>query len=274
MMKQGILLVTAIASCAGSGICLAQEMHPALTDTHTFRVGGYYQKSDTSIGARRADSGGDEIDLDDLGIDESSMTWMLGYRWRINDRWSLALGASQFDIDGRVQADKTFEFNGQEFEAGAMLESEFDLKTYMADVMYSVYKSDQAELLLGGGLHAFDYDIKFTGTLTLEDESLSQAVSADDLMAPLPNLRMRGFYAISPRWSIDATLGWMSANIDNWDGDYLYANVSTDYRITDRFGLGLGYQGVSVDVTHKGSRIDSSLDISYYGPTVYLEYGF
>ena len=253
---------------AGGSAAHAQEIHPELSDTHSFILGAHFQSSGTEVGARS------NIDLSDLGVDDDDISWMLAYRWRFTDRWTLSAGASDFQVDGDVTVSDTFEFDGKEFEAGVSLESDFSVETYIVDLMYRVYKTDRAELLLGGGVHALNFDVEFKGTLFLEDESRSETVSGDDLLAPLPNLRMHGFYALTPNWAVNGTLGWMSANIDDWDGRYVYANLRTDYRFGSHFGIGLGYQYVDVDVSHERSRLDSSFDVNYHGPTLYLVYGF
>lgn len=161
-----------------------------------------------------------------------------------------------------------------EFEAGVSLESDFQVDTYIVDVMYSAYRSDRAELQVGGGIHALDFDVEFKGTVFVGDENRSRTVSGDDLLAPMPNLRLHGIYAINPRWAFYGTLGWLSANVDNWDGDYAYVHLRTDYRFSSGFGLVLGYQNVAVDVSHESDQIESVFDFNHHGPTLYLEYGF
>ncbi len=263
-----------IGSFIVAGSLQAQSIHPALTDKHTLTLGAYDLESDTKIGSHRDGSDSGDIDLDDLGVDKDYVSWMLGYRWRFAERWALVLGANTYDVDGEAEVSKSFEYEGTSFEAGLKLESDFSVDSYIVDVLYSVYKSDRAELMLGGGLHVLDFDISFKGTAFIGEESGSKTVSADDLLAPLPNLRAMGFYAFSPKWSVQSTLGWMSVNIDNWDGDYAFLNLRTDYRFTERFGVGVGYQITDVDVTYASKRFEHTYDIQYDGPTLYLEYGF
>lgn len=252
----------------------AQDLHPSLSDKHTFLAGAYFEESDTRLGASRRGTGGGKIDLDDLGVDDNDVSWLAGYRWRFSERWSLAFNASVFETDGQVTTRRSFTFNGETFEAGVGLRSEFSLDTYIVDVMYSAYKSDRAELQVGGGVHAFDYDIKFTGIAFAGDTTRTGSTASDDLLAPLPNLRAHGIFAITPRWAVYGTLGWLSANVDTWDGEYIYGNLQTDYRLTEHLAVGAGYQAVSVDVSHGGSAVDSSLDIMYRGPTLYMSYAF
>lgn len=88
--------------CALAMPCLAQEQYPAFEDTHTFTIGAYFQQSDTSVGVNRTDSDGDTIDLEDLGVDDNYNSWLLGYRWRFHDRWSLHATANRLQADGDI----------------------------------------------------------------------------------------------------------------------------------------------------------------------------
>ena len=252
----------------------AEDIHPALSDRHTFYAGAFFQKSEGQIASSLKGVGSGGIDTDDLGVDDRYTSWMLGYSWRFAERWTLALRAHVFDTDGDATVSREFEYEGEKFEAGASLESDISVKTYLVDVMYSVYKSDRADLQFGGGLHAFDFDVEMTGSVFINEESRTRTAVNDDLLAPLPNLRLNGVYALNSRWIVRGDLGWLSANVDDWEGSYSYIRLGTDYRFGNRFGVGLGYQYFDIDVSRERSRTKSTFDLTYQGPMLYLNYGF
>lgn len=113
-MKISLVALAARGLCAVTIPCLAQEHHPALEDAHTFTIGAYFQQSDTSVGANRNGSDGDTLDLEDLGVDDNYNSWLLGYRWRFHDRWSLHAAANRFQADGDITVSDQFEYNGVE----------------------------------------------------------------------------------------------------------------------------------------------------------------
>lgn len=252
----------------------AEDLYPALNDTHSFYVGAFSQKSDGEIASSLKGVGSAGIDTDDLGVDDGYTSWMLGYRWRFSERWTLSLRSHIFDTDGDATVRRDFEYDGERFEAGARLDTQISLDTYLVDIMYSVYKTDRADLQLGGGLHAFDFDVEMTGTVFINDESRTRTAVNDDLLAPLPNLRLNGAYALSPKWTVQGDVGWLSANVDDWDGSYSYIRLSTDYRFGTGIGVGLGYQYFDIDVSHERTRTKSTFDLTYQGPMLYLNYGF
>ena len=275
-MKQRWLLwsVPIFCSLGCSASAYADDLHPALSDRHTVFAGAFFQESDGEIASSLKGGGSAGISTDDLGVDNRYTSWMLGYNWRFAERWTLAFRAHAFDTDGDATVRREFEYEGEIFDAGATLESDFSVNTYLVDVMYSVYKNERADLQIGGGLHAFDFDVEMTGKVFVEDSSRSRTVVGDELLAPLPNLRLNGAYALGSRWMLRGDLGWLSANVDNWDGSYSYIRLSTDYRFGNRFGVGLGYQYFDIDVSHERSRTKSTFDLTYQGPLLYLTYAF
>ncbi|MBL3826536.1 MULTISPECIES: hypothetical protein [unclassified Marinobacter] len=263
----------AMLAC-GQSVAWAEPTNPALTQRHEFILGIYEQSADIAVAAalRGRPLGG--ISLDDLGVDDTYVSGLFGYRWRFTPRWTLVANAYINRVSGERVVNETFEYDGETYEAGASLNSQFSADIYMLDVMYSVLQTDRFELQLGGGLHAFELGVSFDATVTLNDDSLRVTSSKNDLLAPLPNLRMQILYALSDRWTAYFNSGWLSLNVDDYDGRYRFASVSTDYRFANRFGIGVGYQYTSMDVKHQSDNTRESYDVQYDGPTLYITYGF
>jgi len=252
----------------------AEPVNPALTQRHEFILGAYNQSSDIAVAAALKGNPRRSISLDDLGVDDHYLSWLLGYRWRFRPRWTLVANAYINRVSGAVENRTTFEYDGQQYEAGATLESRFSSDTYMLDLMYSVLETDRFELQLGGGVHVFDMEVGFDATLALNEASRRVTSSSNDLLAPLPNLRMELIYALSDRWALRLNTGWLSADVDTWDGDYLYGHLRTDYRFGSGFGIGVGYQMTDMQVDHRSDQTLERYDFQYSGPTVYLSYAF
>ena len=274
-------LVTVLS--AGLCFALAQTaLANPITDTHIFRLGAFEQDIDIKGHAVRDNQFGDDLnfdlDLDKvLGLDESATTAFLSYQWRFGEKWSLQAFYSQMKNDGKVKASRDFTYDGQEYTAGLTLETEFNLDTLLVAANYSFIRNDRLELGAGFGLHAFDIETVISLDARLEGENANpggRKRSTSELLAPLPNLRGFGTYMITPKWSVVGQLGWLSFNYEDYDGDYLYINLATEYRFTDRFGVGVSYQVSEVDVSHDSKHGEQSFDIDLYGPSLYLTYGF
>jgi hypothetical protein len=215
------------------------------------------------------------LNLDDLGVDDSDTSWLVEYRWRFKPKWGLVVAAYTFENDGSIGVRRDFNFDGIEFEAGVKLDSEIEIDVYIADIMYALHQSDNLEIMVGGGLHVFDLGMAIEGRVFAGDLEATEETARSDLLAPLPNLRFQGFYALTNRWGVGLTGGWLSASYDDYDGDFAYIHLRTTWLFTDRFSASLGYQYTSIDLTYEKSRHrEAEFDVDMDGPTLAVSYAF
>ncbi|MEP5567678.1 MAG: hypothetical protein ABJN62_07590 [Halioglobus sp.] len=256
-----------------------KPIHPYLIRKHTFFVGAFFQEAHAEIRETVGPLPRTAVNLGHLGVDETDTTWHIEYQGRLWDRWGLAVGAENFSSRGTIENGTEFNFDRITYPVGANLRTTMDVDTYFFDVVYQAYRNDRAELNVGLGIHAFEFDVEIEGTVAGGRERFfgwerGRAVGASDLLAPLPNLRASGFFALNSRWSVAASVGWFSANVDEWDGRFLYLHARTHFLVTERFGISAGYQRTDVDVKREQRRRESRYDIEFTGPTVHLTYGF
>ncbi len=235
---QRITIVVCL-SCIGLQV-QAEPIHPQLSAKHTFMLGGFRQSVDGELYAHPDGRDKAAIDFNDLDVADTDTSFMVEYRYRLTDKWLFAVGAYQFSTDGKNEAGRDFEYDGVEFEAGARLDTHLEIDTYMIEVLYSVYKSDRAEILVGGGLHLFDFSAEIKSKVSVGDQERSGSEATDDILAPLPNFRAQGFYAITPKWAVVGSFGWLSANYEDYEGSFSYLHARTVYRFTDHFGVSVG----------------------------------
>ncbi len=254
---------------------VAESLNPKLDAKHTFNIGAFSQTGDFHVALTRPPFQKITLDLvDDLNVDENFVTVLVDYRWRFLDRWHLTLGFTSFESDGsRINATE-FNFDGEVFQAGYEIETDVNLKAYVFDINYAVSRGDRHEFSVGGGLHAFDLELDLEARLFVNGSVSDSVRETSELLAPLPNIRIYGFYALTPKWHIAATGGWLSFALDEWDGDYLYLNARAEYRVTERFGIGLGYQFVDIDVERDTRDKKAEYVVDIRGPTLYLSYAF
>ncbi len=252
----------------------AESEHPQLSNKHTFIIGGFRESVDGELYAQADGRSKRAIDFGDLDIDDTQSSYMVEYRYRLNEKWLFTVSAYEFDTTGKIEAAREFEYDGVVFEAGASLKTTLKVDTYMLEALYSVYKTDKAEIHVGGGLHLFDFSTTIEARVFVGDQERTGSEGSDDILAPLPNLRAQGFYAFTPKWAVAGAVGWLSANYGDYEGSFIYVHARTTYRITERFGVGLGYQYVDVDLIHNKSNGEAGFDIQFSGPTASLSYSF
>ncbi|MEE4251900.1 MAG: hypothetical protein V2I38_15045 [Alcanivoracaceae bacterium] len=242
---------------------------------HILGVGAAYQKADAEVRASVANLPEVGLDLDDLGMDDSYTSWALEYRWRFAQKWVLVAMAYTFEEDGNRSIERDFNFDGIEFKAGAALDTSMSIDTYILDVLYQVYRSDRGEILLGGGFHAFDLDVALRSRAFVGDIEAENNSGSSDLLAPLPNLRAQGHYRFGDKWGASLSVGWLSANYDEYEGSFIYVHPRLGYWISDRWAASLGYQYVDIDLTRdQSSNRETALDATFTGPTLLVNYRF
>jgi opacity protein-like surface antigen len=250
----------------------AEPLHPQLTTKHMFIFGGYRQSFDGSFYANRDNLPNANLKIGGLGIDNTESSFMVEYRYRLTNRWMFNFGAYRFDTDGRIEAGTDFTYDGIEYQAGASLDSSVAVDTYMVEALYSVYKTDRTEILLGGGLHLLDFSTSIKTKVFVGDKEITGSDGNDDLLAPLPNFRLQGFYALSSKWALAATVGLLSLDYKDYSGSFTYLHARTTYRFTEKFGASIGYQFVDVEYDHDKTNGQVGLDLKFEGPTITIAY--
>lgn len=253
----------------------AEAINPVLDDKFTFKVGYLRNDLKGDITVSRPPLPETPIDLDTLGLNETTNTPWGAFRWRFGERWSLNFSFNRWDSDGSAAVSEDFNFDGQEYVAGAEISTQLTADAYVVDVAYAFHKSDRSEAGVGFGLHAFDLSAEIDGSLRLDDEPIVEfGRQSDELIAPVPNLRLYGIYAFTDKLSVKADAGWLSASYGDYEGSFTYLSGALEYRFTQRFGAGLGYQYTNIDVKYQDGLKKDEYDFQFDGAQVYLTYSF
>ncbi len=275
MKKLCLSIVSLAALCSLSTSAQEGGVHPYMSTKHMLGVGLAYQDADSEFRATAGDLPPVSLDLSDLGVDNTDYSWALEYRWRFKPKWMLVALAYNFEQDGRRSIQRDFNFDGKEFQAGASVDTEVGIDTYIVDVLYSVYRSDRAEILLGGGIHAVDLEASIKGRANIGDLEREGARASSELLAPLPNFRAQAFYSLNENFGLGIAVGWLSADYDDYDGSFVYAHPRLGYSFNDRWAITVGYQFVDLDITYeKASNRELEFNVDFTGPTAFLNYRF
>ena len=281
-----------IAACALAllaGAALAQDdagskwpgkswsVSPGFNQRFTVFGGAGYTFVDATVqGQDRTDGSGAEIDLDDVGVDDGDWSPLIGGQLRFGTRRNWKLDAVYFstDVDGSATLGGTIEYEGVVFPVGGNVESEFSTDILIASLGWAPFKADNYELGIGGGVHLADVEAKFQGAGFVGNSPVTSVTSRTDTLAPLPNFWVYGGYAFTPKLSVEAAFGWLSLEIDKYDGEILTAMVQGQYRFRERIGIGAGFRYIDTDLTVDGSNYKDKYDFNYYGPFLFMTIGF
>lgn len=268
--------VTALIAVSG-GIQAAETDHgfdKMLGAKHLLSAGGTRQQTEATIRASVEGFDPVGISLDDIGIDDRDTSYYLEYRYRFAESWSVLAGAYSFAGSGARSVERDFNYEGVEFTAGSEIRAEFDIDAYLVDVMYKLYRSENLELMVGGGLHALDLAASIAGNVSINEFESEFRQSGTTLLAPVPNLRVSASWAATDRVGVTFVGGWLSANVGDYEGSFTYGHLRGLIRVGNASAIGLGYQITDVDITELRERGDLAYNVNLTGPTLSFSYAF
>ena len=272
--KATITLLLASLLATKSYASDADAVHPWLTGKYTVEIGIFYPertarlKADASI-----EFNPDPTPLVDVGsqvtVSQSDSTFAAEFGWRFGRRWSMRM--QYFDSVGSNSAvlDEDVHWEDLTFLAGtrATVGTEFELTRAVWD--YTLDRSDNFDFGISAGFHWLHIRGFAEGLVETPDgpSFRRDTVSVD---APLPNIGFVYVHSLSPRLAYRARLDWFSANIDPYDGIFVNASFGFNYKLSERIGLGINYNYISLDVGVDGDNWRGEVETTYDGLYTYI----
>ncbi|MGI9247602.1 MAG: hypothetical protein ACR2QI_01230 [Woeseiaceae bacterium] len=277
------------AKLAVTGLFAATLMLPAVSaladnrrfgDTVSFKVGAMDHKGKGSVASTREDLPVDRLTFGDLGLgDDTGIIWAK-FAWQFAEDLQLRLGYSRFDTSGFQVATASGNFDGIDWDGGAVLTSDLDMNFFIADINWDFYKGEKGLLGAGVGLHAADFDfdllVEVFANVGGEDESGLIPIGTEEAsaLAPLPSLSLIGGYKLAEDVYLEARAGYLSLSYDRYDGSLLSVLGSVEWRAWKNAGLGVAYQYVDVEVDVENPSSTERYDLEFHGPVLFVSVGF
>ncbi|MGI9237543.1 MAG: outer membrane beta-barrel protein [Woeseiaceae bacterium] len=239
------------------------------TERASISLGAFITDRDT-IG--RVDSEtlglGTVIDAEeDLGLDSSDTVARLDAYYKFNPRHRIDFSIFDLSRDATATIDKVIQFRDEIFDIDSTISTDLDLNIYKLAYTYSFLVRDEGYLGFTAGLFVLSSDISLR-------ESNTGQFEVEDLTAPLPVIGLRGDYQFTPRLKLRSSGELFAIEFDDVDGTLFDFYVGLDYHFHDNFAVGLGYNNVSLDVDADGSDLKGSLDWTYDGALLNVQYSF
>jgi hypothetical protein len=274
--KSTVTLLLSLLLATTSYASDADAVHPWLTGKYTLEFGVFYPertarlKADANVEFIPPPSEFVNVDVgSQITIGQSDSTFAAEFGWRFGDRWSMRM--QYFDSKGSNSAvlDEDAEWEDLVFLAGtrATVGTEFELTRAVWD--YTLDKSDKYDFGISAGFHWLHIRGFAEGLAETPDgPSFRRETASVD--APLPNIGFVYMHSLSPRLAYRARLDWFSANIDPYDGIFVNASFGFNYAFTERIGLGLNYNYISLDVGVDGDNWRGEVETTYDGLYAYI----
>jgi hypothetical protein len=240
-------------------------------------VGSFFANLDTKVRLDASDGSlGTGIDFEqDLGLDDTQTRIMAGGYWRFFKRHRLDVSYFDLDRSGDSSSTVNISFGDEVFQADLPLHAFLDIEVFNLGYSYSILFDEKKELAVGLALSFQDLTAGLQGTVAGQPLEVSESSS---VLAPLPTFTGRFSYAITPKWIVDANIGYFTIEVDSGgdelSGDIIAGNAGVRWQLLKHFHLGLLYQFFHVDVNTKNETKQLAVEYDYFGPVLFVGWSF
>jgi hypothetical protein len=225
--------------------------------------------SSTKKGRRKV-----ELDMDDLGLDQTEWAYTFGAKINITKRLVLSLDYFGYHQDATRKADFAFNYEDAVIDVGARVDSNLDMDVYVVNLGYALVHTDRVRFGLGFGAHVADLSLKISGKVRVNEEEIELGEGSEQVLAPAPDLYAFGAIALTDRLALRVSGGWMSLSYQDYSGSLLFANALLEYWPFKHVGIGGGYRYLHADIEYETDKKKEEYDVKFPGPLVFLIVGF
>jgi hypothetical protein len=275
-----------LVSPASEGAGEDQQIHPFFRHRIMVQGGAGFNSVD-SFGQVDSRNGGFGTHLsfeDDLGLTSSHTSFDAMVRLRLFDRWMLE--GAYFNVNRKraVSFADEIKFADHTFDVGASLKGDVDIASYRLALGYAFYKDARTEIGAAVSLYVSDFSAALSGDAHVNGVQAGFSTGTYEAPAPLPAIGIYGHYALSPRWLISgradyldfdiSTSKWFGAKLEDVGGYVLSLEASTEYRLLDNVGVGVGYRYMDIELDATSSGFRGKAGYSFSAPTAFMRVDF
>jgi len=244
-------------------------------DSYKLRISGFWVYSSPS-GTLQGSSDNDQIDLEkDLGFSNYS-TFAGKVDWKFTHKNHLYFVGAAFNSSRQTVLNRTITFQGQTFQAGAVVQSSLDSPMYGVGYQYDILRRRRGHLGIGAQVNFFDAHASIRADAQVTGGGIHQAAASASasLLAPIPvaGPEARFYLTNSPRWFIEGNIYGMYFF---GYGNFVSSAGSVGYTVNRHLSLNAGYQlGSRLVVNNDSSSDRIGLKLTQRGPVAGLEVSF
>lgn len=203
----------------------------------------------------------------DLGLASRLRQGRVEFMFRLRERNKLRVEYFESQRTANQALANNIVFGNQTFNAGEIVQSEFDWRSFGLTYTYSLYRSDRFEVGTGLGLYFLQAEARgsIPATGQVQDES-----AAD----PFPTIPLDLTWAISRRFAATARANYLKAKLGGVDGSYSDVHGDLQYRWNPYFSLGVGYTDMRISLSRSSGSSPGVVSMSFRGPEAFFRVSF
>lgn len=195
---------------------------------------------------------------DILGISGTSVQPALGLAWKPGRHTEFDLGYQFINQSGDRSFNDTLVVGNDTVSGAISAKSKLGESNATFQFKYSIMTGDKHNIGLALGLGAifFDFQMDATADVCSGPNCASGALNIDrNLTVPTGSLGAFGRWRVGDRWYVGADARGIGGSVDRYSVSVLEANLSGQYFLSNRWGVGLSwyYTDVTVDIDQQGS---------------------
>jgi hypothetical protein len=214
-------------------------------------VGGFAKEHSTQARLDTNVGLGTEFDLEnDLGLEKTATVARIDGQWRFANRHRLNFTLFDLSRDGTATLLKDFQIDDELFLQGETVYSDWTLRLYEVGYSYLLAAPPKLRWWVNAGLFLQDVQLSVQDTADIAD------FVSEDIVLPLPKVGTTLEWALNERIVVRGGVDAFALKIQDFSGVLLDIRATVDYRFSDLFSLGVGWQYIDIEV---------DLDKSYSG---------
>ena len=223
-----------------------------LPDTMQLRVGGYFLADQSTDLLVRSNGLGATINIQDLfNMKEQNRVFRLNGFYRFTPKHSAEFAWYNINNSSTTDGNVAFEWGDENITAKGSLDTHLNTDIYKINYVYSFYHSPEMEAGIAIGFHVTKIDIGFSGSYEVDNNVSNSTAESIKITAPLPVIGFRFQYNILPELSVLYATDFFFITYEQISGAMTDTLVSLDYRFTDHFGAGIGFNSTRMRLRDK-----------------------
>ncbi len=200
---------------------------------------------------------------DDLGLDETDLLVQGELTLLPGEHHLVRLSGFATRRSAEMVLESDIAFDDELYLAGELVSSELNLTMIGLTYGYRFLVKDRGELTGTFGIQIAEVE----ANAVVRNRVVRDSESG---VAPLPLLGLEGRFDFSSRWSAEARVQYLTADIEDVDGSITDARFALTWRKNPHLVFGLGYRAFTIEVDSRNEDTPGFVDMSIDGPLLFM----
>lgn len=200
---------------------------------------------------------------DDLGLDDSKILVQGELTLLPGEHHLVRLSGMTTRRSAEKDIETVIEFDDEVYQIGERVSSELNLTMFGLTYGYRFLVKERGELTGTFGIQIAEVE----ANAVVRDRVVRDSESG---VAPVPFVGVEGRFDFSSRWSAEARVQYLTANVEDVDGSITDARLALTWRKNPHLVFGLGYRSFTIEVDSRNEDTPGFVDLSIEGPLLFM----